>query len=828
MTAKKNKTKHRGGERDTTRPAQTKTSGSGLDSFFDSSGAKWLFFAVYLVVTIFLFRDFLFSDDMLFGNDTIPDGVYTRKYYKEYHAGHGGIPRWNPFILGGLPFIDAMHGDTFYPGAWLKFFMPLSRALGHKLVWHVLLAGMFMYAFLRTLGLRRDASFLGGLMYMLAPSFVSLVFPGHDAKMYVTAFLPLAFLFLERGMNRPKLLDFSLLGAVMGLLILTSHVQMAYYSYWALGLYFLFRLLTGDRDPKATGVRTGYFVMAVIAAVALGAVQLLPAYAFTTGQSVRAGEMRTGYEYATSWSMHPEEAAGMIVPSFQGYMDGRFESRQDLYWGRNPFKLNSEYHGILPILFAALSLWLIRDRRTWFFLGLSVLSLVYALGANTPFYRLFYAVVPGVKNFRAPGMIIFLFAFAVVVMGARFISSLLDRDIPLVTGDRRPLYILGGILAAAVVVSLMGESFFDAWRSVFPREGTVDRSDAIAANVRFFTAELWRVVILAGAALGGIWLFLGRKITPAALIVLLALVTVVDQTVVDARFITTVDPDTYEGTAPDETIPRLQEEMAADGPFRILGIFAQMARIHHNVNYYAIFGVQAADGNHNNELQSYELYRGGSNCRNFLLHWIDDSFNVDPDGMGRNNFLRAAGVRYVVFPDMQSGRPRLIENPHALDRAFVVHDWRKVPSDTAAVELMRDADFDAAKTALLTVDDAGGPSTPPVTAPPEPASGADFEYTKAGMIVTADLDAAGLVVVSENMTPHWRAFVDGSETPIYRAYGAFMAVGCPAGEHTIEFRFRSKPYRTGKMLSLSAFAFVFVSAAGACAFSRFKGKNTGP
>ena len=215
---------------------------NGYDRFLEKRHAKWAFFAIYLVLTVFLFRDFLFSSDMLFGMDTIPDGVYTRQYYKDFHHEYGGIPSWNPLILGGLPFIDAMHGDTFYPGAWIQFLLPIHRALGHKLVWHVLLAGIFMYLFLRTLRLRKDAAFLGGLMYMLAPTFVSLIYPGHDAKMYVYAFLPLAFALLESCMNAPKIYKAVLLGGIMGLLILTSHVQMAYYAFWALGLYFLFRL----------------------------------------------------------------------------------------------------------------------------------------------------------------------------------------------------------------------------------------------------------------------------------------------------------------------------------------------------------------------------------------------------------------------------------------------------------------------------------------------------------------------------------------------------------------------------------------------------------
>src|SRR5437762_12279684 len=29
-------------------------------------------------------------------------------------AGHG-IPLWNPYLFGGMPYVGAMHGDIFYP-----------------------------------------------------------------------------------------------------------------------------------------------------------------------------------------------------------------------------------------------------------------------------------------------------------------------------------------------------------------------------------------------------------------------------------------------------------------------------------------------------------------------------------------------------------------------------------------------------------------------------------------------------------------------------------------------------------------------------------------
>jgi hypothetical protein len=754
---------------------------------------------------------------MLFGNDTIPDGVYTRQYYKDFHHEFGGVPRWNPLILGGLPFIDAMHGDTFYPGAWIQFLLPISRALGHKLIWHVFLAGVFMYAFLRTLRIRREAAFIGGLMYMLAPSFVSLVFPAHDAKMYVIAFLPLAFALLESGMNAPRLYKAVLLGGVMGLLILTSHMQMAYYAYWALGLWFIFRLAAGRREgAPALAKRTGLFAGSVALALALGLVQLLPSYTFTTSQSVRAGEERTGYSYATSWSMHPEEVAGMIVPSFQGYQKGL---DQNLYWGKNPFKLNSEYNGILPILLAVLALAMYRTSRTWFFLGLGALALVYALGAETPLYRLFYALVPGVKNFRAPGMIIFLFTFAAVALSAGFLSSFLEDE----EGERRRsgkrlLYAAVAALLAALAITLAAGLLFNLWKSVLYPNIPPERADSLARNIPFFIRDLWRAAILAAVTLAGLWMFAARRIGAAALLALLALAAVIDSAVVDARYIMTINPDTFPGLAPDSSVGALRGKLAEDPNARVLTTLASLTRTH-TPNYYAMFGIRSADGAHNNELRTYELFRG-QNGINFLDGWVDfQKGSINPGGIARNNFLKVAGAKYILLPAGE-GRIEIMENPAAFGRAFVVHGYTVAAGDTAAVGMLKDPAFDPGKTVILDREPEPKPS-----APADSTARSRVERVSAGartIEIEADLASPGIVVLSENRVPYWTAAVDGKEVPVLRAYGTFMGAAAAAGKHRVVFAFRSGPYETGKRASLAALAFIAVSLAACAGYSAYR------
>jgi hypothetical protein len=103
---------------------------------------RWLPATIFVALTLWLFRAFVFTDQMLLGGDTLSLGYVARAFYATVLKG-GGFPAWNPQILGGTPFLEALSGgDSLYPpSAFLLFFLEPYRALGWKLVLHVLAAG---------------------------------------------------------------------------------------------------------------------------------------------------------------------------------------------------------------------------------------------------------------------------------------------------------------------------------------------------------------------------------------------------------------------------------------------------------------------------------------------------------------------------------------------------------------------------------------------------------------------------------------------------------------------------------------------------------------
>jgi hypothetical protein len=135
----------------------------------------------------------LLSGKILFGgmsSDMFIAGFAFRKFGAEWFTRTGSIPQWNPYLLGGLPYIAAMHGDIFYPTAWLRWIMPVDLAITYGMVVHLVLAGWFTYVLGRALGMGWSGAVLAGVSYELSGIVASQMSPGHDGKLFVSALAP--------------------------------------------------------------------------------------------------------------------------------------------------------------------------------------------------------------------------------------------------------------------------------------------------------------------------------------------------------------------------------------------------------------------------------------------------------------------------------------------------------------------------------------------------------------------------------------------------------------------------------------------------------------
>jgi uncharacterized membrane protein YfhO len=92
--------------------------------------------------------------------------------------------------------------------------------------------------------------------------------------------------------------------------------------------------------------------------------------------------------------------------------------------------------------------------------------------------------------------------------------------------------------------------------------------------------------------------------------------------------------------------------------------------------------------------------------------------------------------------------------------------------------------------------------------PTVPPSGAGTvrlaSYRPDRVVMEAELEAPGHVVLADAYDPGWRAEVDGKPAPVLRANVAFRAVPVPGGAHQVVLEYRPHSVTAGLLLSAVA------------------------
>jgi len=824
--------------------------------------SRWLPLGLFALVTILLFRDFVFSDAMLYGGDTEGLGYAARAFFADA-LGRGNFPGWNPFILGGTPFLASLAGgDSLYPpSVLLLLLMETYRALGWKLVLHVFLAGVGMYGWTRALGVGRWAATIAGLGYLVAPYFVTLVFPAHDGKMFVTALTPFLFWATHAWFTSGRARSWAAIGVVVALVTLTTHFQMAYFLFGAVGIYAIFLAAgqgrasdaalegSGAADaesavPISTGTprraagRFFAFVAASIVGVGLSAPQFLPALDYITSDSRRTATTTSddaagNKAYAASWSMHPEEGLSILLPEFVGNSSGASDWTAGTYWGRNVFKLNHEYVGFVLMMLAAVGFVTNAARRLrWYFLGMGGLAFLYALGANTPVWHIAYEVLPGVSLFRAASMAIFLTGFAVTTMAAFGADRLLGlagdagaHDAPdsVPAGDvgRTETRILwgGAALAGLLFVLSASGALTSIWTSTVYASITPDKQAALAQASEYITRGALVLFLLATAAAGLGWAARNRRIPAVGVFAGLALLVTVDGARIDAPFLVTKPFEDFGAAQPMEAF--IADKVGAEAPFRLLDMRAGDGSVRG-----AMFDIELTWGHHPNDFARYRDLigsTGGGLPNNLLLS---------------ENILRLTNTRYVLWPSAQYGEPAQ-QGVSALAGATV--ETASQLSDGRVYETLYRVD-DLPRLRLVTevrvapdaqvVDALANPAFPVdrmVIAPEElgvelgtgePVGEVEWvEKLVDRKQLRVGTDRPALLVISENWYDGWQATIDGDPAEVLRVNLTQQAVAVPAGDHEVVLVHRDPDVQLGVGISMAS-VLVLIGVAGVGAVRR--------
>jgi len=697
-----------------------------------------------------------------------------------------------------MPYVGAGHGDIFYPTSFFRLVLPVDTVINFGFVLHFILAGLFTYWLLRRLHLSWTGSVIGGLAYQLSGLLASYPSPGHDGKLFGSAALPLAFLALVMALRDKRWEGYAVLAVAVAMSLL-GHFQIAYYLLIAAGLFAVY--LTFAENNSEPGpqryVRLAFALGAVLLGFGLAAIQLLPFIQYIPFSPRAQGYH--GFEGSTSYAIPWVHVPEFFVKNFAG--------SRETYWGPNGLKLHSEYLGLPVIALAALGAFGKDRRRLVLWLsGIGLLFLLIALGAGTPFYRVFWAIMPMIKKTRAPGMAFFAVSFVVACFAGLGAERIERKE----AGKAFTSW----LVVAGVVVLLAVSGIFGTMAESFagPRAPAAS-ADASSIMWGAFSSGL-ALALTATIALAAV----RGRLTPRVCALALALVVGGDLWL-NARGFWIYAPDPKQDWfRPDAVTTRINE---AKLPYRVLdpldvyGADALMA-----------FDIPQALGYHGNEMRYYdELVDRDERWANLqyvrFLDLLAIQYVITPV-RGRNDSIPGYQRILDSVAIASGGRANLFERVTPQPYARVVPGAFKAQDSSQVVPLLLDTRLDFNRLLIFTPDQAVSPAPIRQMPPPSPARATVTAWQPGQMAIALEPapPAPSYVLVAENWYPDWHATVDGTPAAVLRGNYALLTVPVPAGAKRVELTFRSHAYETGRLISLLSLGVLIAVALAPAAIRR--------
>ncbi len=703
---------------------------------------------------------------------------------------------WDDTVFGGIPLVADPRHQLFYPPSWLAFVLDPVRAMGVGVAIHILVAALGAHALARRLGTSRTGADVAALVYVLAQvTFFDVFVEGFVDYAPGMAWSPWVLELALRG-ARDRGPRSVVLGALaLAMLLLGTHANAVLVGTPLVITAVVCTLWTGgSAEHRARGLRTLVYVSS--AGALLAAPRWLPIVAYF-GESTRTA-------IASAPVTFNEDVSG-----FQ--LGARL--------------LTGAWVGAVPLALAIVALVPARGAtRRWARLcGLMAAAAgaaILALGARSVIGRALFAF-PLLRQVNAQGLCLWFVALGVgaaaghgydrlqrmrraagaseLVVALVVVSTLavaiivLRGELPFYAGDLRPrIAFFEGIPQAADPAMLDGGGAPGDVRAV--ANLIVPLRRLIAAGV---VSATWLTLALGGGARVVRRRMLVAVVPSVALIVDLAMGHYDFHRVYWERATPPPDPP----LAHDGRRIAALDVAGADAESALSGVAARI----HGFRGLVGNGLWMARG-YADLLEARErasLVRERLEPRTLRLHDLDPTLGrmLDVAWLARGS----EGGSVTIEPTTTA----------PLGRAWIVPQLRPASSGEEARSLVARSDFDPAAEVVVEAQELASVAVTPADAnrsgagaptprvpPPEAVTVERLTPTRL-LAHLAPSESAGTrwLVFAENHVSGWRAWVDGSETPILRGDLALRVVPLPPTAREVELRFLPRSLVAGLALA---------------------------
>lgn len=776
--------------------------------FLEKEWRMTLFIGVAITaITLALLSPFLGYNDIINASDVLTQYQFVLGAYKDRLFGDGEISLWYRGNVLGSPGGTLGHPIYLQPQRILLYLLlPINLIVMYDVIFFLVLGGVSTYLYMRTIGIGRFPSFFSALVFIYSTEHISLINAGHMLKIDTIMVFPLVLLLFEKGFQGKKPFFFFMTGAALAFQFLQHHWQISYYSCLAVALYFFGRVYFIYRDEKAwkpiSKLLLYSFVMVVIF-FGIASLNFLSVNQWAQ-QSERGGGM--SYQDATNWSEPPEELLTYFNPYYFGISRENYKDPGKIdvfYWGRMPFTQGSDYIGILPILLALLAAIYKRGKYFWVSVILILFSQLVAMGKYSFLYDLMYYYFPGMKTFRVPKMILFVFVFFVSVTAGMGLDWLLNERREGEKGFRRFLFTLYAIAGVVLVLSIVAWFFPSPFIGLF--KGTVNpygrysATSTLMGKYQFAVSGFILSSIILGLSTALIHITgTGRYLKQAKVVFIL--VFLFDVWFLNYKFLSTVPwkDDPHITTTPNIEYIRKDKDLFRIAPLDGTGsnnkwFFYKME---------SVIAYEPVAEKIFTEYMDHIDIAGASldllNVKYLLFKREEFGGNTPPLG------TMVLGKYKVVFN--KDPNSVVLLNTRFIPRAFPVHQVVVEKDKDIIFNILNNPQFNPRE--MVVLEDA-----PPANISASPVSSSASKvkisrYTNDKITVDAEMAENGFLVLSEKYYPGWKAYVDGKEAEIYKANYVMRATYLSKGRHNVEFIFDPWPFKVGLWVSGGTFLFL--------------------
>jgi hypothetical protein len=699
----------------------------------------------------------------------------------------GESPFWTPFVFSGHPQGADPQSMIFSPPFLLLALLDADPGLWavDTTVLVTILVGAFAVAlWFRDQGWHWAGAALAAIPFAFGASMAWRI--QHTGQVLSLVYLAIVMLLLSRALRRGSW-GYGLSAGIVAAFMVLGRDQVALLGVYMLVLYVPWRVLVPERgDASGLGARSRRALPALVAGGIAGTLLIALPVAMTALIAEQSNRPEIDLVGAGRGSLHPALLVTALAPDVFGSSGPMAD-----YWGPPSYtwrdtglfiaqNMGQLYFGAVPVLLLLLGLFTgtLWRREVLFYTLAFAGMLVYALGWYTPALRLLHAHLPGVDFFRRPADATFLIGYLAAILSG-YVAHRLFAE---------PLWRPGRLaIAATALVTAGGFAYALAMAVHFDRVKAASWPLAIA------------FVIVAGGAIAILAARRMEPLRPVAAALLLVGCTVGDLAYSNGPGgANALPPQYYEVLEPgskNDTIATLKRLVAAgrsdtrrDRVELIgLGFHWPNASLTHRLEntlgynpvrldlYSRAVGAGDVSGSPGDRRfpPLFASYR--SPLANHLgLRYIASSVPIGEidKALQPGDLDLVARTRDAYIYENPRALPRVLYAPYAQTMSF---EWM----------IANGSGFSTAPQNVVLLEQA----PPQHRSARRPGTARIVSYANTEVVISANGEDGGWVVLHDVWHPWWRVSIDGVPAELLRANVIFRAVHVPPGEHTVRFSF---------------------------------------